>query len=110
MKLTSQCLLSFALSTSLFATPQSQGAEPQISALPPEDVYSRVEKVFRVEIDGYLSVVYQVTYQGHEIIVHDVLSKSDYAVGDKIHFLVMKHDMSSASNSKAMKLLNFTIL
>ena len=110
MKRTSLCFLPLALSMSLFAAPPPQSLEPQVSIQPPEDVYSRVEKVFRVEIDGYLSVAYQVTYQGHEIIVPDVLSKSDYAVGDKIHFLVMKHDMSTAPNLKSMKLLNFSIL
>jgi hypothetical protein len=73
-----------------------------------ETANARVEQVFKVEDDGFQGIAYVITYHGKRVIVQDPLSSTDYAVGDKIYFLVFRHDMSK-SHSDGKKLISFMV-
>ncbi len=67
-----------------------------------------VEKVFRVEDDGFVFNAYQVTWRGRAVIVEDAIHRTDAAEGDKIRLLVLWNDMSE--RKPGMKLLHFSVL
>jgi len=69
-----------------------------------------VEKVFAAEDDGFSFISYQVTWHGHQVTVQDPIHTTNYKVGEKIYFLVMKHDMTSKTEPNAPKTLGFHAL
>jgi hypothetical protein len=67
-----------------------------------------VEKVFRVEDDGFVSNAYQVTWRGKPVIVADTIHSTDAVEGETIRFMVFWNDMTE--QKIGMKLLHFSIL
>jgi len=88
---------------------QPQSAEaPAKTSREIETATARVEQVFKVEDDGYQSISYLVSYHGQHVIIEDTLCSTDYALGDKIYFLVLRHDMSQ-THCDGKKLLHFMV-
>ena len=99
-------LIALSLSTLTFA---QQPTPPTSSAKEPsgvETASARVVQVFKALDDGFQSISYEVVYHNQHVIIQDPLCTTDYSVGDKIYFLVMRHDMSK-SHSDGKKLLSF---
>jgi len=87
----------------------TQTPPPQVKAKRDiETASARIEQVFKAEDDGYQTIAYQVIYHGQRVIVEDTLCSTDYAVGDKIYFLVLRHDMSE-DHPGGKKLLHFMV-
>lgn len=109
MKL-SHLFLALAISTpSLLA---AQDVQPPASKADSkqrlETASAKVEQVFNAMDDGFEQRLYVVKYHDKYVIVDDPLCSTDYSIGDKIYFLVMRHDMSE-SHSDGKKLLHFMI-
>ncbi len=68
-----------------------------------------VEKVFKLEDDGFLFQAYQVKYKNAEIVVNDLTSLTNYKMGDKITFRVMKSDLTT-SNPNLKKMITFNVI
>ncbi len=73
----------------------------------PDEATATVEQVFKAEDEGFSVIAYQVTWRGHKVIVEDPVRWTNLSVGDKVRFLVLKHDMTSQANGK--RLLSFTV-
>ena len=73
-----------------------------------EEASARVEQVYNIEDDGFQQIHYVVHYHGKLVVVEDPLCRTDYSVGDKIYFLVMRHDMSK-DREGGKKLLHFMV-
>lgn len=73
-----------------------------------ETASARVEQVFNAMDDGFEQRLYLVKYHEKYVVVDDPLCSTDFAIGDKIYFLVLRHDMSE-SHSDGKKLLHFVV-
>lgn len=106
---TAQVLLAAALSWGLC---QAQTPPAPIQKhdrdQPIETASARVEQVFNAMDDGFEQRYYLVKYHDKYVIVDDTLCSTDYAIGDKIYFLVLRHDMSK-DHSDGKKLLHFMV-
>ncbi len=76
----------------------------------PSTASAVIEQVFRTEEDGYVQISYLVTWKHQPAIIADAIHQTDLKVGDRITFVVMKHDLESRSGGQAKKLLHFEIL
>jgi len=81
----------------------------QLSTDPPcaKECVAAVEQVFKAEDAGFEGVAYQVTWRGQKVIVEDPIRSTNLSVGEKVHFLVFKHDMTTRKDGK--KLLSFMV-
>ena len=70
-----------------------------------------IEKVYSANEEGFSYVCYQVTWHGQQVIVSDPIHSTNFKVGDKISFMVMKLDLSKTGQSitKGTKTLAFQI-
>lgn len=68
-----------------------------------------VEKVFKFDDEGFLFQAYQVKYKDTDIIVNDLTSLTNFKVGDKITFRIMKTDLTTR-NPNLKKMLSFNVI
>jgi hypothetical protein len=87
---------------------QAQKVRPEASANHHETFNAIVEKVYRTEDEGCVSMAYQVTWKGHQIIVEDPTHKTDFTVGDNLKGLAMWQYLRTVKGVK--KLLGFVVL
>lgn len=106
-----------ASSALLFATPptlprptKKEIEDLKRNAPAPQTGTAIVETVYVASSDGFSCVSYLVTWNGQKAIIEDPIRSTDYKVGDKIAFLIMKHDMSSKREPKGKKLLHLQVL
>ena len=78
-----------------------------ISGAVPDTETATVEKVFIVKDGEYSGIHYLITWHGQEAIVDDPIHSTNYKVGDKIGFLIMRHDMSDTKDPNGPKLIGF---
>jgi hypothetical protein len=71
---------------------------------------STVEKVFRTEDEGYISISYLVTWMNQPTIVIDSIHQTDFKVGEKVTFLVLKNALESKPGTPEKKLLHFEVI
>jgi hypothetical protein len=58
-----------------------------------ETCVALVDDVIKANADGYVQIHYIVQYRGQRLVVEDPLSRTDYAVGEQIPFMVAKQEM-----------------
>ena len=104
----SSMLLTLCLFAHAFATHALPFRKSVTRSSGVEVANSRVEQVFKAEDDGYQTIAYAVTYHGKHVVVEDPLCTTDYAIGDKVYFLVMRHDMTK-DDADGKKLLSFMV-
>ena len=90
-----------------------QPAEPGASFSDPgssfEVLTAKVEQVFAyVDEAGFQFIAYQISYQGHPVVVQDPIASTNIAVGGEVRFLVIRHDMTKAPRP-GKKLLSFLV-
>ena len=100
--------LAISISTIAFSQIPTPPEPTQKEGAGVETASARVLQTFKVEDDGFQSICYQVVYRGQHVIVQDVLCHTDYSVGDKIYFLVLRHDMSK-THADGKKLISFMV-
>ena len=79
---------------------------PQVLTGVPTTGTAIVDHVFAVSDDGFSCISYQITWQGQQVIVDDPIHSTNFMAGDKITFLIMKHELVSQKNSSSLKLLH----
>jgi len=109
MNLAQSAILSFCISGGMFAQ-QSEKALPtdNTSANAVETNTATVEKVFKIEDDGFQYIAYQITYHGKQVIVEDPTCISNYSIGERLRFIVCRNDMTK-SHSNGKKLIAFIV-
>ena len=109
-KLLLACLLLALPGTLLCGQAPPTKAPAEATSFRHEIYTAVVEKVFRVEDDGFVFNAYQVTWRGRAVIVEDAIHRTDADAveGDKIRILLLWNDMSE--RKPGMKLLHFSIL
>lgn len=108
MKIAKSFCLLVALSSPLVSGQGVPGEKVKVGQASHFEQFSGVvERVFKVEDDGFTSISYEVVWRGKSIVVDDPIKLTNLAVGDKIQFMAMWHEMAPEHGSK--KLLHFTI-
>ncbi|TWT94053.1 hypothetical protein Pla108_37650 [Botrimarina colliarenosi] len=74
-----------------------------------ETAEADVLRVFSAEDDGHRFVAYLVSWKGREVVVSDPISRSDYAVGDSIRFLVHKGRLRAREGQPRIAPLGFLL-
>jgi hypothetical protein len=95
MNIPSNFILSFCLSTCLVGQQSNNfphlGKSPETSSVL---VKGKIDQIFKFTDEGFKNISYLVKYQDKNVIVKDDMADSEYSVGDEIHILVSKIDMS----------------
>jgi|GEM_PF-5001770 hypothetical protein len=74
-----------------------------------EVLMAKVEQVFSYADEaGFQFIAYQISYQGHPVVVEDPIGSTNIAVGGEVRFLVIRHDMTKAPRP-GKKLLSFLV-
>ncbi len=105
------CLVSLAAICSVvcMATPPLRVLTQASQGEGPEVIAAKVDKVFLVTDGKYSSITYQIMWHGQEVIVEDAIHSTNYKVGDKIEVLILRHDMSSATEPNGPKVIHFMV-
>src|SRR5438105_11502811 len=102
------CLLLIALASSTFAqecvteTDTYQGRSVAF-----ETCTATIDDAVKANHDGDRFVAYIVKWKGQRIVVTDIESQSDLAVGDKLSFIVLRMPLSSDATTTQSKYLMF---
>jgi hypothetical protein len=67
-----------------------------------------IDKIIRVQSNGFVDLSYQVMWNEQVIIINDTILETHLKVGDKLKFMASYHKLESHTGLK--KLLSFSVL
>jgi hypothetical protein len=109
MTLTKTAALTVCLSFCIFAQQPKESPEQALPAnCSVETITTKVEKVFKGDVDGYQFNSYLITYRGKQVIVEDPIISSNHSIGDDLKVIVVRNDMSK-THPGGKKLISFIV-
>ncbi len=67
-----------------------------------------IEKVVRIEANGYTNLSYQITWEGQTVLINDPILHTNYEVGDTVKILVFYQHLEFPNST--IKSLSFAVL